>query len=239
MPKRITVVLVLVLAGALGSPASSQAAPLYPTPSVVVGTDAISDWGGGGNNAIIGHALGQDLSSARIRMPAGDTVEFTMQVTWLPDAPQAGIGGVPEVSRYTWDMLVDGRFVELDGKFTNYSRGACDPTSGQCPPPRDPGPAPFLVRGNCVTNDSNVTTCQELARLAGTFNAAARTITVAVPSELLGLVECSEIKGGRNLFGGSISASPSAFFSTSAAPLDTMDVLDTFQVPTSDAAGCS
>ncbi|CAN5236022.1 hypothetical protein BH23ACT9_BH23ACT9_11830 [soil metagenome] len=111
-----------------------------------VGTDPSGDWGGGGNAGLVGHALGQDLTKATIAMPNADTVAFTMEVTFLPTGPN--LSGMPEASRYTWDMLVDGEFVELDGKFTNYSRGACDPTSGQCDPaagrlPRDPGPAPF------------------------------------------------------------------------------------------------
>lgn len=214
----------------------------YPVAPQVVGTDAAGDWGDGGNQALVGHALGQDLVGASIGMPNADTVVFTMEVSFLPSGP--GVAGYPEVSRYTWDMLVDGEFVELDGKFTNYSRGACDPTSGQCNPltgklPRDPGPAPFLVRGNCAPNEGNVTVCEELGLVEATFNATANTIRVAVPADLLEIEECSTIKGATNLFGGSISATPSAFVTSSLMPLDFMDVRQTFQVPTTDPAGCA
>lgn len=215
-----------------------------PGDPVVVGTDAFSDWGGGGNNAIIGHALGQDLVGASIAMPTADTVNFNIEVTWLPST-----GGIPEVSRYTWDMLVfhtevvngkrkyvkpEGEFLELDGKWTNYSRGACDPTSGQCPPPRDPGQQPFLIRGNCMTNAQNVTTCSEIALVKATFSPASRTISIPVPNSLLKLAPCSVIAAGPNIFGGSISANPAAFFSSSAAPLDFLEVTGAFALPSDD-----
>lgn len=204
-------------------------------PATTVGTDALGDWGGGGDAAAVGHALGQDLLSAGIGMPTSEAVDFVIGVSFLPSP-----GGVPEASRYTWNFDVDNKPFELDGKFTNYSRGACDPTSGQCPPPRDPGPAPFLLRGDCITGEGNVTLCRELGRVSADFDAAARTITVSVPTALLGLEACSRITGGANLFGGSVSAVPSAFFSSSAAPLDVLDVRTPFQAPSADpAAPCA
>jgi hypothetical protein len=202
-----------------------------PVPAQQVGTDALGDWGGGGDAAAVGHTLGQDLLSAAIGMPSAETVDFVIGVSFLPSA-----GGVPEVSRYTWDFEVDKKFFELDGKFTNYSRGACDPTSGQCPPPRDPGPAPFLLRGDCAPNDANVTICKELGRVSARFDAAARTITVPVPVALLGVKPCSKITAGANIFGGSLSATPSAFFTSSAMPLDTLDINGTFRLPSADPA---
>ena len=216
-----------------------------PGDPVTVGTDAVGDWGDGGDAALVGHALGQDLLGASIGMPNPDTANFSIEVSFLPST-----GGIPEVSRYIWDMLVfntevvdgerryvkpGGEFLELDGKWTNYSRGACDPTSGQCPPPRDPGQQPFIVRGDCTTDpDTNVTTCKEIGLLKGTFSPATRTITIPVPASLLELGPCSVIAGGPNLFGGSISANPSAFFSSSGAPLDFMEVTGTFGLPSDD-----
>ncbi|MBW3618788.1 MAG: hypothetical protein KY461_00955 [Actinobacteria bacterium] len=105
-----------------GLPASVETTDPFPTTSVVVGEDPFSDWGGGGNDAVVGHALGQDLVEASIRMPDADTVEFQIEVTFLPSA--GDVAGWPEASRYVWDILVDGEFVELDGRFTNYTRGA-------------------------------------------------------------------------------------------------------------------
>lgn len=228
---------------ALAVPGAASAGSLPDVAPVVVGTDAISDWGGGGDNAIVGHATGQDLDSASIAL-ANDVVTFTMKVTFLPST-----GGIPEATRYTWDFHVDAtpgvdpeegvsdaKFFELDGKWTNYSRGACDPTAGKCPPPRDPGTQPFALRGNCTTSTTgtNVTTCQELALYKATFTPASRTISIAVPAAVLGLKPCTTIEAGPNLFGGSVSASPSAFLSSSAAPLDFMDVSGYLQVPSTD-----
>ncbi len=204
-------------AGASGHP---PAAPYAPT--LEVGTDAKGDWGGGAEAGMVGDALGQDLVSAAIGMPNKDTVEFTIRLNSLP-----AIGGTPEVSRYTWDMLVDGNVVQLDGKFTNYTRGACDPTAGKCPPPRNPGLQPFSVRGDCsVSETGNVTVCKEIGLVQARFDAAAKTITVPVPATLIKANPCSAITAGVNIFGGSISAAPAAFATSSLFPLDTME-LDT------------
>lgn len=202
---------------------AALAALLAPSASVAavteVGVDDVGDWGATVDPGVapVGDALGQDLLSAALE-PTTNGINFVIRVTALPES-----GGVPEGSRYTWDMLVDNKFLELDGKFTNYSRGTCDPTAGTCPPPRDPGAAPFAVRGNCTTVQS-VTTCQELGLVHATFDPATDSITIPVTYALLGGDACSVIMGGTNIFGGSISAAPSAFFTSSAMPLDTMYV---------------
>ena len=195
---------------------------------VVVGTDASGDWGNATDPTIapIGDALGQDLVEASVAMADKTTVNFVIKLNSLPPS-----GGVPEVSRYTWDLTVDGNFTELDGKFTNYSRGACDPTAGSCPPPRDPGLQPFSVRGDCTVNEANVTTCQEIGVVQATFDAASATITIPVTLELLKAKPGSKIGPGTNIFGGSVSAAPAAFVSSSGAPLDSLVVTKTFTVP--------
>lgn len=220
-------------AATMATATATTTATATSVPAVTVGTDPLGDWGGGGDAAAVGHTLGQDLLSASIGMSSAETVDFVMEVSFLPSA-----GGVPEASRYTWNFDVDKKPFELDGKFTNYSRGACDPTSGQCPPPRDPGPAPFLLRGDCTTNEGNVTVCKELGRIEARFDPAKRTITVPVPAQLLGAQPCTRITGGTGLFGGSISAAPSAFFTSSAMPNDTLTVGRTgvFRLPTADPA---
>jgi len=230
--KRKAVVSVL-LSGLLAASLVAAAAPASAgkkkaSGPQVVGTDDAGDWGSAVEPALnpLGDALGQDLTGASIAMNGTDKVDFIMTVNNLPAA-----GGVPEVSRYTWDMDVDGNFVELDGKFTNYSRGVCDPTSGQCQSgPRDPGQQPFFVRGNCAPNEANLTICEELGIVKGVFDSAKKTITVTVPLALLGAKPGSKITPGTNIFGGSISATPSAFFTSSAMPLDTMTVTKTFVV---------
>lgn len=222
----ISLALAVVLAGALLGPANLAAAAPKP---LVVGTDPADDWGADQdpNIAPAGGVLGQELVEASIGMADKTTVNFIIKVSMLPPA-----GGVPEITRYVWDMNVDGEFVELDGKFTNYSRGACDPTSGQCPPPRDPGTQPFMIRGNCATDSTtNVTLCEELGIISAAFDAAAGTITIPVPLELINAKKGSKIEPGTNIFGGSISATPSAFFSSSGAPLDTLTVTKTFKIP--------
>ena len=195
---------------------------------LVVGTDAEDDWGDGSNTAV-GDALGQDLTSATIGMADATTVNFVIGLKSLPPA-----GGTPEVSRYTWDFAVDGEHLELDGKFTNYSRGSCDPTAGTCPPPRDPGLQPFVVRGNCrvdATLPVNLTVCDELAKVQAVFDAEAATITIPVPIEALGAKPGSKIAGLPGTFGGTISAAPSAFVTSSDMPMDLLFTTKTFVLP--------
>lgn len=241
--KFIAALLVAVLGAALLTPLAAGAAD--PTAPVSVGTDAQGDWGNGGDNAAVGHVLGQDLTSATITVPDATRVDFTMGVSFLPSP-----GGVPEASRYSWNINLvnfdpatgtykDPKSLELDGKFTNYTRGACDPTASTCPPPRDPGQQPFSVRGNCTVSPAgNVTTCQELALVKATFNPAQRTITVPVPVALMELGPCSAITPGANLFGGSVSATPAAFVSSSAAPMDFMELDGVVQLPSADGTPC-
>jgi hypothetical protein len=140
---------------------------------------------------------------------------------------------MPEIARYTWDFNVDGKFRELDGKFTNYSRGACDPTAGSCPPPRDPGMQPFFLRGNCGVTETpaiTFTACEELAAIQATFDAAAGTITIPVPMAALGAKTGSKVEPAANIFGGSVSASPSAFVTSAAFPMDILTTTKTYVV---------
>jgi len=209
-----------LLAGPASVASAKAAKPL------TVGTDVEGDWGQAvdPNLGPVGDALGQDLTGASISFD-GKNVNFVIQLNSLPP-----IGGTPELSRYIWDMNVNGKFVELDGKFTNYSRGVCDPTSGQCQRgPRNPGTAPFFVRGNCAAVEgTNVTTCEELGIVQATFDAAAGTITVPVPATLIGAKKGSKITPGTNIFGGSISAAPAAFLTYGSFPMDTLTVTKTF-----------
>ena len=225
--KYIAVVGAAALAMSLfaGSSAASAAAA-KPT---VVGTDVDGDWGQNVDPTIapIGDAMGQDLTSASISYD-GKNVNFIIGVNSLPPS-----GGTPEFSRYTWNFSVGKKHLELDGKFTNYSRGTCDPTAGTCPPPRDPGQQPFLVRGNCRVEPlvaTNLTVCEELSKVQGVFDAAAGTITIPVPAADIGVKKGSKITPGTNIFGGTVSAAPAAFLSSTAFPLDTLAIAKTFVV---------
>lgn len=224
----------LLLLGALAAPAADAGKKKKKkTPAkVVVGEDPAGDWGSnsalGTDGAPIGDALGQDMISATIEKD-GDNLNFIIGLNSLPPT-----GGVPEFTRYTWDFVVDGEALEIDGKFTNYTRGACDPTSGQCPPPRDPGQQPFLVRGHCTTEDLVATTftfCEELAVVQGIFDAASATITVPVPMENIEAKPGSKIAGGTNTFAGSISAAPSAWATYGSFPMDNLVITKTYVVP--------
>lgn len=217
-----------VAAAAMVMPLGAAQAAKKKAGPVVVGTDAEDDWGDGSNTAV-GDALGQDLTSATIGMADAATVNFVIGLKSLPPA-----GGAPEITRYTWDFAVDGEHLELDGKFTNYSRGACDPTSGHCPPPRDPGLQPFLLRGNCATDTTlpiNLTVCEELAKVQAVFDPAAATITIPVPVDALGAKPGSKISGIAGTFGGTISAAPSAFLTSDSMPMDLMVTTKTFVMP--------
>ncbi len=218
---------VVAVALALVVPAGTAGAQGKKGKAKVVGEDPADDWGEAVDPNIhpLGTALGQDLVEASIGMADKKTVNFVITLQSLPPN-----GGTPEITRYIWDFNVDGEFTELDGKYTNYSRGACDPTSGQCPPPRDPGLFPFFVRGNCGAVGS-VTVCEELGLVEAVFDAAEATITIPVPLKLINAKPGSKIEPGTNLFGGSIAAVPSALFSSTGMPLDSMIVTETFKVP--------
>jgi hypothetical protein len=224
----VSVLLSGLLAVALVGAAAPASAGKKASGPQVVGEDVSGDWGSSvaPEVAPIGDTLGQDLTSASIAMNGKDKVDFIIGVNSLPAS-----GGVPEISRYIWDMNVDGEFLELDGKFSNYSRGACDPSSGQCPPPRDPGMQPFFVRGNCaVVEGTSVTTCEEIGVVKGVFDSAKKTITVTVPLDMISAKPGSKITPGTNLFGGSITAAPAAFFTNNSMPLDSLTVTKTFVV---------
>ena len=213
-------------ASLLAGPANVATAKSAAKPTVV-GTDPAGDWGSNvdANLAPLGDPLGQDLTSASITSD-GKNVNFIIGVNSLPPN-----GGVPEASRYTWDFMVNGEYTEIDGKWSNYSRGACDPTAASCPPPRDPGMQPFLVRGNCsLVEGTNVQTCEEIGVVQGVFDPAAKTITVPVPMEMIGAKKGTKITGGTNIFGGSISAAPAAFLTSGNFPYDTLSVVKTFVV---------
>jgi hypothetical protein len=215
-----------MVAGALAFPAGTAAAGKKP---VVVGEDPAGDWGANVNPdaAPIGDALGMDLTGAELSYD-GKNVNFVIKLNSLPPS-----GGSPEIARYTWNFFVDKKELELDGKFTNYTRGACDPTAGSCPPPRDPGLQPFIVRGDCVENPTpatTITTCTEFAKVMAVFDAGAGTITIPVPADAIGVKNGSKIAPGVNIFGGSISAAPSAFLTSSGFPMDTLILTKTYKV---------
>lgn len=221
----------------------------YPTEWVTVGEgqDDFTFAGGDPELSVIGHELGADLSNGSIRMLDAETLEFRIELHKLP-----ANGGTPEAIRYTWDFHVadvDGDLQEaqLDGKWTNFSRGTCDPTSGQCAPPeampRNPGLQPFLFRANlqqaCLGTDAtgsctglNFSGYDDLAVIQADFNPAGdgadipATITIEVPIDLFNQIEgvqldhCSEILPRPGLFGGMIESMPAAFISSSAFPHD-------------------
>lgn len=222
----VTAAAALLTGAAIGGPA--QAAKPKKGP-VVVATDAADDWGSNRdpNLAPLGSHLGQELVEAAIEKADAKTLNFIIKVSALPSS-----GGVPEFSRYVWTMTVDGTLLQIDGKFTNYSRGTCDPTAGTCPPPRDPGQAPFMVRGNCVDNTAAVT-CEEIGLVKGTFDSASATITVPVPMELLGAkpgsVVAHGMQPGSNFAG--VWAIPSAWASQGDMPKDEMLITKPYKIP--------
>ena len=217
----------LVTGAMLVGPASVASGAAAAT---VVGTDPDGDWGSNHDAQLapIGDALGMDLVGAEISKADAKTLNFVIKLNSLPAS-----GGFPEIPRYTWNFNVDGEHRELDGKFTNYSRGVCDPTAGSCPPPRDPGTQPFFLRGNCGVTETpaiSFTACEELEAIQATFDAAEGTITIPVSLAALGAKKGSKITPAANIFGGSVSAAPSAFLTSGNFPLDTMVVLKTFVV---------
>lgn len=233
MKKTIALALAALVGAALFVPATASAKKAKGP--VVLGTDETGDWGAAaapdpaltGPYAQLGDTLGMDLTEAAIGPGAEKgTLNFVISVNSLPSQ-----GGTPEIARYSWDFTVNGEEYELDGKWTNYSRGVCDPTAGSCPPPRDPGQQPFFLRGECVVEPTaNVTTCKELAVIQATFDSAAGTITIPVTLEQIGAKAGSKIAPGVGIFGGTIEAAPAAFFSRSDMPADTLTITKTYKV---------
>lgn len=222
-----------LVAGAMFAPSATaqkkKKKPKVKAGPVVVGTDPAGDWGANTDPSLapLGNALGMDLIGAEVGPGEKGTLNFVIKLTSLP-----ATGGTPEGARYTWDMLVNGEEVELDGKFTNYSRGVCDPTSGACPPPRDPGQQPFFVRGNCgLIEGTNVTACEELGIVQAKFDSAKATITIPVPMDLIGAKAGSKLTWGQGLFGGTIDAMPAAFFSNGTMPSDSLTATTDYVVP--------
>lgn len=217
----------LLAGAAIGG--TAQAAKTKKGP-VVVGTDAADDWGSNVDSQLApaGNQLGQELVEAAIEKADAKTLNFVIKVAGLPAS-----GGVPEFTRYVWTMTVDGTLIQVDGKFTNYSRAACDPTAGTCPPPRDPGQAPFQVRGNCTENGGAAVTCEEIGLVKGTFDTASGTITIPVPLELLGAksgsVIAHGIQPGSNFSG--VWAIPSAWASQADMPKDELVITKSYVVP--------
>ena len=220
--------IILAITGALVTGLFGNVAHAGQTKLTVVGTDPSDDWGDNVEavTSPIGDVLGQELVKAAIGMADAKTIDFVITVKSLPP-----IGGVPEVTRYAWDFNVDGKGVSLDGKFTNYSRGICDLTSGQCPPPRDPGTQPFFVRADCVTDTASQTLCQEKGIVQATFDAASGTITIPVPMALIGAKPGSKISPDATVFFGYVTAVPSAYASNTFMPLDKLVPTKTFVVP--------
>ena len=220
----ISALIVVCLAGALVSQglavAKKKSGPL------VVGTDDAGDWGANVDPTIapVGDTLGQDLVEASIAMADAKTVNLVIKLNALP-AP----GGVPEFTRYNWDLTVDGEPYQLTGGFTDYIRGICNPNvTNSCPPPRDPGQAPFFIRqGPCNVGAE----CEEVGLVHAAFDAAAGTITIPVELSLVGGKAGSKIGPGASSFGPSVYASPQANVSATALPHDALTVLGTFTVP--------
>ena len=192
----------------------------------VVGTDDAGDWGANVDPTVapIGDILGQDLVEAAIGMADKKTVNFIIKVNALPPS-----GGVPETSRYTWDFIVGGEAFQLSGAFTEYLRGVCNPLhTDSCPPPQDPGEAPFFLRqGPCNVGAD----CHVVALTHATFDAAESTITIPLLLEVLKAKPGSKIDPGVSSFGGTIYAAPAVLVSNTSLPHDTMIVTDRFVVP--------
>ena len=216
---------ILVLAGSLVA-VPGHAAPMKPR-AQVVGTDKPGDWGCNQDCTLApaGAPLGQDLVKASIGMANPKTVNFVIGLESLPPW-----GGMPEVSRYTWEFTVDGKAIQLSGAFTEYVRGICNPTYNpmKCPPPRDPGSAPFFVRvGGCTVGGP----CEEIGLAHATFDPAKATITIPVALKILKGKPGSKIGPGVSLFGGTIYAAPALFVTQASLPADTLTVTKTFVVP--------
>lgn len=192
--------------------------------AVVVATDPMGDWGCNVDCSLaqIGHELGQELLEASLQMADQRTLHFVLRVADLPS-----IGGVPEGTRYIWDFTVDGRPLQLTGAFSEYLRGTCNPIHQNCPPPRDPGPAPFFIRAPAPSIAGVVFPVEELALVHATFDPETDTITIPVPLAAIGARRGSVIGTSRS---DNISAAPAAYITITQVQ-DSMTTTNSFEVP--------
>lgn len=222
----MTAVLAASLAAAGPSSAASKKKKAKKAKAVTVGTDAAGDWGANvdGGVAPLADALGQDLVKASIEKADKKTLNFIIEVAALPPT-----GGVPEFSRYNWDFTVNGSPIQMSGGFTEYLRGTCNPTYNPtiCPPPRDPGEAPFFLRtGGCLVGGA----CEEIGLVHAKFDAAKATITIPVPLKMIKAKPGSKIGPAASAYGPAIYAAPGAFIGNAALPNDTLLVAKTYKV---------
>lgn len=155
---------------------------------------------------------GNDLVAAYV----GQTDVFTQDLQFIFHVSQLpASGGVPELVRYSWDFGVDTgqgapTLFQIDGKFTNVTGSAY----AQNPDTRTPA---FNLEGNC-TQDGNIISCEQIAQLSTTMDAATGKITVTVPrsdleEQIGGPVDGAAIQQA-DIFEG-IAVLPSAVFSAS------------------------
>ena len=225
-PKLIAVGLTAVLAAALTGAAPAGAAAAKPK---VLATDPADDWGANVDASLapVGDGLGQELVEVAMQRDKKN-LNFIFKVNSLPPS-----GGVPEFSRYNWDFTVNNNPIQLSGGFTEYLRGTCNPTYNPavCPPPRDPGSAPFFLReGGCLLG-APPGPCEELAKVNATFDADTATITVPVPMKAIKAKPGSKIGPAASALGGSVYAAPAAFVSNAALPHDTITITKTYKIP--------
>jgi hypothetical protein len=169
----------LVLGALIASSAVAFARPKHaPT---VVAKDSAGDWGADIDPALgpVGEALGQDLVSASI-VAHPDTIDFSLATTSLPaEAARAGA--------YVWDMRVDKTWWRL-------SSFVCDPSEYVSATPAAPascapdGPGVYFEVLECGTARLvNISAnCSFRAAVESVVDTAAATITVPVPSALIG-----------------------------------------------------
>lgn len=223
-----TALMVALLAATLAAPAGLAAKKKKAKSGPLeIGTDPVGDWGANVDPSIgpLGDAMGMDLVNATLEMADAETVNFIIGLNSLPPS-----GGIPETVRYTWNFQVDDEAFQLSGGFTEYVRGVCNPTTpNSCPPPRNPGQAPFFLRqGTCLVGADP--DCEEAALINATFDTASATITIPVPLEALKGKNGSKILPGATNFGGTIYAVNGAFATLSSLPYDTLTATKTFVV---------
>ena len=231
--KKLTFSLMMValVVGVIAPAGPAVAKKKKPAGPLVVATDDAADWGGNVDPTIapLGGPLGQELVEASIAMADSKTVNFVIKVSGLPPT-----GGIPEFVRYSWDFTVNGEAFGMSGNFTDYARGVCYPAhTDSCPPPDDPGQQPFYIRqGPCTIGAGGLAECNLLATVHAAFDAAAGTITIPVPVDVIKAKPGAKIGPGTNsVFGGTIYASPSAVSANANGPHDTMIATGTFVVP--------
>lgn len=191
-------------------------------------------WEDPAGDADAGQGLGQsipggwDLTSGAV-VKKGANLEFTVS-----HADMTPMGSAPEASRFLWNFTVNGKPFRLTVKSADL--GKPDALGGQTTERvgRADLQGHFRLEGECVTDASlplQRVNCPPLAYLEGSFDPAAKTLTVIVPLKAISAKAGSVIGPGASNICTICWVSHVAERSLSNTIIDTATQTSSYKVP--------